>query len=68
MREYIIQRKSIDLRPTRNWWESYSDPVDVLARTVYERDETVDIGILDEHGNKILVREKRNPVGFIWKD
>lgn len=45
------------------------DAEDYLARTVYESHELFDIGILDEDGNRIMARQKMDPVGFIrWRE
>lgn len=56
MREYVIRRMD------------YSDEhrgKDCLAREVIITDETIDIGIVDQFGNKIVARKKADPVGFI---
>jgi hypothetical protein len=63
-REYFIKRT----RPTGDddyWWDAYGP--DMLARTVIETEEVYDTGMLDENGNKIMAREKKNPIGFVWK-
>lgn len=40
-----------------------------LARTVYESHELIDIGILDEDGNKIMAHERMDEIGFIrWRN
>lgn len=48
------------------------EPVDAenyLARTVFESHELVDIGILDEDGNKIMAHEMMDQIGFIrWQE
>lgn len=36
-----------------------------LARVVIEDYDLTDIGILDAYGNKIFVKQKTDPVGFI---
>lgn len=36
-----------------------------LARTVFETVELIDIGILDAAGNKLMARERMDPVGFL---
>lgn len=41
------------------------DGENYLAKTVYEPDEYIDIGLLDEFGNKLVVRRRRNPIGFV---
>jgi len=39
-----------------------------LARTVYEPEELIDIGILDSDGNKVMAR-RRLEIGFVkWGD
>lgn len=49
--------------------DGFVDGEDYLARTVYECHDLIDIGILDEDGNKIMAREKMDAVGFIrWRD
>ncbi len=56
MKEYIRAAKL---------WESHIDAEAYLARTVFEKDETYDIGLVDAAGNKILARVKANPIGFV---
>ncbi len=57
MREYIRTRSAnIQEEP---------DGENYLARTVYESHELIDIGILDEAGNKIMARERMAPIGFV---
>lgn len=49
----------------------YSEPdaENYLARTVHETHELIDIGILDEDGNKIMARQKMDAIGFIrWRE
>ena len=58
MKEYFVRGAKIDPDAT-------VDAENYLARTVYEKDETYDIGLLDAAGNKILAREKHNPIGFV---
>ncbi|RWO68962.1 MAG: hypothetical protein EOS17_16840 [Mesorhizobium sp.] len=36
-----------------------------LARTVVEDFELIDTGVLDATGNKIMARQKLDPIGFI---
>lgn len=58
-KQYVTVRRSCD--------ESYdADAMDHLARTVYEDHEMHDIGLTDSEGNKIMCREARNPIGFVW--
>lgn len=57
-REYF-RRPSGDLE----YWD-YSN-TESLAKVVYETDEVFDTGVLDENGNKVFAREKRNPIGFV---
>ena len=59
-REYFRQRPKADYE----WWD-YPN-TDSLARTVYETEELFDTGIVDEAGNKIMAREKKNPIGYVW--
>lgn len=62
MREYIIRRK-----PKSCDDEYCVEGKDCLARTVYEDDELIDIGITDSDGNKIMARKKLE-IGFVrWK-
>jgi hypothetical protein len=45
------------------------DAEDYLARTVHESHELIDIGILDEDGNRIMARQKMGAIGFVrWRD
>lgn len=40
-----------------------------LARTVYESEELIDIGILDSDGNKVMARRRLDVIGFVrWAD
>lgn len=56
-RDYVrIRSASIDEAP---------DGENYLARTVHETHELIDIGVLDADGNKIMAREKLDPVGFV---
>lgn len=49
--------------------DGFVDGEDYLARTVFESHELVDIGILDEDGNKIMAHEMMDQIGFIrWRD
>lgn len=57
MREYFVRSAKLD--------DHTIDAENYLARTVFEKDETYDIGLVDPAGNKILAREKRNPIGFV---
>jgi hypothetical protein len=50
-------------RPKSDYYEA--DPVESLARTVYETDEVIDIGLVDSAGNPIVAREKKRPIGYI---
>jgi len=59
-REYFRKRPTGDYE----WWD-YPN-TDSLAKTVYETDEVYDTGMLDENGNKIMAREKKNRIGFWW--
>ena len=60
-RDYVTRRSaSIDEEP---------DAENYLARTVYDPEELIDIGILDADGNKVMARLKIDPIGFIrWGD
>lgn len=56
--------RSYSIRPRADWHDDHRG-VDSLAREIIEDDETIDIGITDQFGNKIVARQKRDPVGFI---
>ena len=60
-RDYVTRRSAnIDEEP---------DAENYLARTVYDPEELIDIGILDADGNKVMARLKIDPIGFIrWGD
>lgn len=45
------------------WWDIPN--TESLAKTVYEVDEVFDTGVLDEAGNRIMAREKKDPIGFV---
>jgi hypothetical protein len=56
-RDYVIRRcASID---------ETVDAERYLARTVHEAEELIDIGVLDAAGNKIMARQKMDPIGFV---
>lgn len=49
--------------------DEFVDGENYLARTVYESHELIDIGILDEDGNKIMAHERMDQIGFIrWQE
>jgi len=56
MREYLIRPRSCDFD---------AKATDYLARDVIITDETIDIGLTDQFGNKIMARKKSEPVGFV---
>jgi len=58
MREYVIKRYAGSS-------EREPDAENYLARTVFEADELIDIGILDHAGNKVMARRKMDQIGFI---
>lgn len=55
-REYAI--RSAD-------WSRGPDGEHYLARDIIVTEETVDIGIVDQFGNKIVARKRADPVGFV---
>lgn len=60
-REYFTRKSE--------WFVEYYDDTftrDFAARTVFEDDASYDTGMLDAAGNKIMAREKKNPIGFVW--
>lgn len=59
-RDYVTRRcADIDENP---------DGENYLSRTVYEPEELIDIGILDADGNKVMARQRIDPIGFIrWR-
>lgn len=61
MREYFVKPAKAD---DDDWWE----PTVTFGPTiqVIETEESVDTGVLDAAGNRIHMRERKNPVGFIW--
>lgn len=63
-----MRREYISVRPKADWEDEHRG-VDSLARTVYEPEELVDIGILDSDGNKVMARRRLDPIGFVrWRD
>ena len=59
-REYVRRLARID---------EEIDGENYLGRTVYEDHELIDIGLLDSEGNKLMVRKRLDPIGFIrWGD
>jgi hypothetical protein len=61
MREYLVKKPA---RSDYEWWDIPN--TESLAKVVYENDELYDTGMLDANGNKIMAREKKNPMGFVW--
>lgn len=58
-------------RPTGDdFMEFYDDTFvrEFAARNVVESEDLVDIGILDEQGNKIMAKAKKPRIGFRWRD
>ena len=61
-RDYVTRRRSASI-------DEEPDAENYLARTVYDPEELIDIGILDADGNKVMARLKIDPIGFIrWGD
>jgi hypothetical protein len=61
-----MPRTYVSVGPAR--FADIDSPVDgehYLARTVFEDFELIDTGMLDASGNKIMAREKLDPVGFV---
>jgi hypothetical protein len=59
MREYVrIVPRSADIN-------NNADGENYLARTVFEDFELFDTGVLDHDGNKVMARQKLDPVGFV---
>jgi len=49
--------------------DEFPDGENYLARTVFESHELIDIGLLDEDGNKIMAHEMMDQIGFIrWQE
>jgi len=66
-----MNRKTYFTRPSGDdFMEFYTDDFvqNFMARTVYEDDDIVDIGVLDANGNKIMAKAKKPRIGFKWKD
>lgn len=57
-RDYIVRPRSADL-------DKGPDGESYLAREIIETVETIDIGITDQFGNKIMARRRTDPVGFV---
>lgn len=57
-RDYVIRPRSADI--TKD-----PDGEHYLAREIIETVETIDIGLTDQFGNKIMARQKIDPVGFV---
>ncbi len=58
-------------RPTGDdFMEAYDDTFirEFAARTVHESEELVDIGIVDEQGNKVMAKARKPRIGFKWRD
>ncbi len=61
MRQYVIHRCA-DIK-------NDPDAENYLARTVHETEELIDIGILDHAGNKVMARQRLDPIGFVrWSE
>lgn len=59
-REYIIRKPGTS---DYEWWDTPN--LDSLAKTVYETEELFDTGVVDSEGNKIMAKERKNPIGFV---
>lgn len=59
MREYVRAA------PRAAHIEDEPDGEHYLARTVFEDFELIDTGVLDAAGNRIMARQRLDPVGFI---
>ena len=47
-------------------YEWYDTPnLESTSRHVIETEEVIDTGIIDEDGNKIMAKERKEPIGFI---
>ncbi|MER8793959.1 hypothetical protein NKH75_07090 [Mesorhizobium sp. M0984] len=57
-REYLIRPHSANV-------DDYPDGEHYLARTVFEDFELIDTGVLDAFGNKVMARQRLEPIGFI---
>lgn len=57
-RDYIVRPRSAD-------FDKGPDGEHYLAREIIETVETIDIGITDQFGNKIMARSRMDPVGFV---
>jgi len=55
----------VRMRPRLADIDANPDGENYLGRTVYEDYELVDTGVLDANGNKVMARQKPDPVGFI---
>lgn len=61
-----MAREYVRLTPARAAdIDNGADAEHYLARTVFEDYELIDTGVLDAAGNKIMARERIDPVGFI---
>lgn len=60
-RDYVIRRAG-DI-------DQNVDAEKYLARTVHEEIDLIDIGLLDCEGNKVLVRKRMDPIGYVrWRE
>lgn len=50
-------------RSEYEWWEEPN--LTSLAKTVYEEEELIDTGIIDEAGDKIMAKERKDRIGFV---
>jgi hypothetical protein len=58
-----MRKEYVRVRAARS--EEEPDAEHYLARTVYEDYELIDIGILDDKGEKIMARKRMDPIGFV---
>lgn len=58
MKEYFVRRKS-----SGDYWEPPN--LESTSRQVIETEELIDTGILDENGNRVMAKERKEPIGFI---
>lgn len=58
-------RQYITIKPRQAHIEDEPDAEDYLSRTVFESHELIDIGVMDNNGDPIMVRECMDQIGYV---
>lgn len=68
-RRYLTASRRVEAQddPDKEWWEKDTNSLDLFDKLVVHEPETRsrNSGILDAHGNPIIVIEEPEPIGFV---